>query len=68
MYIQQFDDSQNLAIHITYRISLRSSSSSKPRHPLLYVILLVFLFFCFVDIFIKSKVQIFPSVCVFGVL
>ena len=38
--VQDFDDSQNSAIHITYRISLRSSSSSEPRYPLLKV------FFC----------------------
>jgi hypothetical protein len=39
--VQRFDDSLNSAIHITYHISLRSSSMSKPRDPLLKV------FFCF---------------------
>ena len=31
--VQRFDDSLNPAIHITYRISLRSSSSPEPRDP-----------------------------------
>ena len=31
--VQRFDDSLNSAIHITYRISLRSSSSPEPRDP-----------------------------------
>ena len=35
--VQRFDDSLNSAIHITYRISLRSSSLREPRHPLLKV-------------------------------
>ena len=33
-----FDDSLNSAIHITYRISLRSSSLREPRYPLLKVV------------------------------
>src|SRR5436190_19982313 len=33
--VQRFDDSLNSAIHITYRISLRSSSMREPRDPLL---------------------------------
>jgi hypothetical protein len=41
MCVQSFDDSQGLAIRITYRISLRSSSMWEPRHPLLKVVLLV---------------------------
>ena len=32
--VQSFDDSLNSAIHITYRISLRSSSLREPRYPL----------------------------------
>ncbi len=36
--VQRFDDSRNSAIHITYRISLRSSSVREPRHPLLRVV------------------------------
>ena len=36
--VQRFDDSRNSAIHITYRISLRSSSLREPRYPLLRVI------------------------------
>ena len=35
--VQRFDDSLNSAIHITYRISLRSSSMLEPRDPLLKV-------------------------------
>ena len=41
--VQRFDDSRNSAIHITYRISLRSSSLREPRYPLLRV---VFCFWC----------------------
>jgi hypothetical protein len=37
--VQRFDDSLNSAIHITYRISLRSSSMREPRDPLLKVVL-----------------------------
>jgi hypothetical protein len=43
MCVQRFDDSLNSAIHITYRISLRSSSMPEPRDPLLKV-LIYFLF------------------------
>lgn len=35
MCIQNFDDSRGFAIRTTYRILLRSSSMSEPRHPLL---------------------------------
>ena len=38
MCVQRFDDSLNSAIHITYRISLRSSSMLEPRDPLLKVL------------------------------
>ncbi len=38
MCVQRFDDSRNSAIHITYRISLRSSSMPEPRDPLLKVL------------------------------
>ena len=38
MCVQDFDDSLNPAIHITYRISLRSSSLREPRYPLLKVV------------------------------
>ena len=40
MCVQRFDDSLNSAIHITYRISLRSSSVREPRDPLLKVVFL----------------------------
>jgi hypothetical protein len=43
MCVQRFDDSLNSAIHITYRISLRSSSMPEPRDPLLKVLTY---FFC----------------------
>ena len=36
--VQNFDDSLNSAIHITYRISLRSSSLREPRYPSLGVL------------------------------
>jgi hypothetical protein len=39
--VQRFDDSLNSAIHITYRISLRSSSMREPRDPLLKVVQLL---------------------------
>ena len=39
MCVQNFHDSRGLAIRITYRISLRSSSLWEPRHPPLKVVL-----------------------------
>jgi hypothetical protein len=42
MCVQNFDDSRGLAIRITYRISLRSSSLWEPRHPLLKVVIIVY--------------------------
>ena len=39
MCVQRFDDSLNSAIHITYRISLRSSSMLEPRDPWLKVLI-----------------------------
>jgi len=42
MCVQRFDDSLNSAIHITYRISLRSSSMPEPRDPLLKVLTYLF--------------------------
>jgi hypothetical protein len=42
MCVQRFDDSLNSAIHITYRISLRSSSMPEPRDPLLKVLFNLF--------------------------
>ena len=38
MCVQKLDDSLNSAIHINYRISLRSSSMPEPRDPLLKVL------------------------------
>ena len=40
--VQRFDDSLNSAIHITYRISLRSSSMREPRDPLLKVVYVLY--------------------------
>ena len=42
--VQSFDDSLDIAIRITYRISLRSSSLWEPRHPLLKVLNRYFVF------------------------
>ena len=39
--VQNFDDSLDFAIRITYRISLRSSSIKEPRHPLLKVFFII---------------------------
>ena len=41
MCVQRFDDSLSSAIHITYRILLRSSSLQEPRYPLLTVVFLL---------------------------
>lgn len=54
MCVQRFDGSLNSAIHITYRISLRSSSMPEPRDPLLKVLTCFF----FVNQNIQSAVQI----------
>ena len=54
MCVQRFDDSLNSAIHITYRISLRSSSMWEPRDPLLKV--LTFLFLMFRRLFLRKRV------------
>jgi hypothetical protein len=40
--VQNFDDSLDSAIRMTYRISLRSSSLWEPRHPLLKVLVMFF--------------------------
>ena len=37
--VQRFDDSRGFAIHITYRILLRSSSLREPRYPLSRVVI-----------------------------
>src|SRR5579875_1699098 len=44
MCVQRFDDSLNSAIHITYRISLRSSSMPEPRDPLLKVLTYLYVY------------------------
>ena len=50
MCVQRFDDSLNSAIHITYRISLRSSSMREPRDPLLKVVLIIILYIRYTDV------------------
>ena len=54
--VQRFDDSLNSAIHITYRISLCSSSMREPRDPLLKV----------VYGFIGTEAQMIHSVTYYG--
>ena len=44
MCVQNFDDSRGPAFRITYRISLRSSSLWKPRHPLLKVVCYLYIY------------------------
>ena len=51
MCVQRFDDSLNSAIHITYRISLRSSSMPEPRDPLLKVLI------CFVAFRLAQRIH-----------
>ncbi len=48
--VQRFDDSLSPAIHITYRISLRSSSLREPRYPLLRVV-----FSFFINVFFSTR-------------
>ena len=52
MCVQRFDDSLNSAIHITYRISLRSSSMPEPRDPLLKVLIV-----CLVNQKVNCKME-----------
>jgi hypothetical protein len=54
--VQIFNDSQNLTIHIIYRILPRSYSIKKPRYPLLKVVLSIL--FLFVKI-VKNKVDLY---------
>ena len=56
MCVQRFDDSLNSAIHITYRISLRSSSMREPRDPLLKVLIY----------YIDSDIRIIKSLILAG--
>ena len=59
MCVQRFDDSLNSAIHITYRISLRSSSMPEPRDPLLKVLTCFFVFQ--IRTVIRCKIQEFGA-------
>ena len=59
MCVQRFDDSLNSAIHITYRISLRSSSMPEPRDPLLKVLSCFFVFQS--ELVIRYKIQEFGA-------
>ena len=62
--VQRFDDSLNSAIHITYRISLRSSSMREPRDPLLKVVFEFFDYSESLDLQLKTcerKIKSNPS-------
>ena len=59
MCVQRFDDSLNSAIHITYRISLRSSSMPEPRDPLLKV--LIYFAFATQKNILKTRVWVPPA-------
>jgi hypothetical protein len=63
--VQRFDDSLNSAIHITYRISLRSSSMREPRDPLLKVVLIACdrksKTFDYEDVCVKTQATFFES-------
>jgi hypothetical protein len=57
--VQRFDDSLNSAIHITYRISLRSSSMREPRDPLLKV---VYVYGLYIQVLlVKCKAVVLPQ-------
>ncbi|KPV71441.1 hypothetical protein RHOBADRAFT_19417 [Rhodotorula graminis WP1] len=58
--VQRFDDSLNSAIHITYRISLRSSSMREPRDPLLKVLFVINLY-TFIDFVFISEWRFTPK-------
>jgi hypothetical protein len=56
--VQNFDDSLDFAIRITYRISLRSSSIKEPRHPLLKVFFIISLLISFKTV-VRSMKKMF---------
>ncbi len=58
MCVQRFDDSRKSAIHITYRISLRSSSMREPRDPLLKVLKIILNLIKQIDKNIKITIQL----------
>ena len=55
MCVQRFDDSLNSAIHITYRVSLRSSSMCEPRDPLLKVLFVIIRLHLLHKLFVKRS-------------
>ena len=55
MCVQRFDDSRKSAIHITYRISLRSSSMREPRDPLLKVLKIILNLIKQIDLIFKKQ-------------
>ena len=59
--VQRFDDSLNPAIHITYRVSRRSSSLREPRDPSLKGVLDNFYFIEFLQsvhrVWVKNKLR-----------
>ena len=66
--VQRFDDSLNPAIHITYRVSRRSSSLREPRDPSLKGgcwIGLLFVRKPLVDVGEKKSVCVLPHDCTF---
>ena len=60
MCVQRLDDSLNSAIHINYRVSLRSSSMREPRDPLLKVLIFIRKFWFRLDFLNKSLVCVPP--------
>ncbi|KAJ3870845.1 hypothetical protein F5051DRAFT_341625 [Lentinula edodes] len=62
--VQRFDDSLNSAIHITYRISLRSSSMGEPRDPLLKVVLSLKVYKN-IEVFSTSPSQVNSRMCTY---
>ena len=66
--VQSFDDSLDIAIRITYRISLRSSSLWEPRHPLLKVLIRYFVLRKFRITWFLLWFVCIPKECLKGIL
>ena len=58
--VQRLDDSRNSAIHIMFRISLRSSSMREPRDPLLKVVL-GYIYIIYISHFVRLEIHFFLS-------
>src|SRR5690606_6812103 len=66
--VQRFDDSLIPAIHTTYRISLRSSSSREPRYPLLGVVIIILIIrLCCANIIYtqRTHTRFYACVCMY---